>query len=122
MTLGLTLPTPGNISTYLLSHFPRTSGAKLSTNIPRSRYLKGERANSSFFLGVGLRKPHLDWRVPQSYLDKYPSAPVAVAAHPVAYVHTQSTVAMLVIYGSILRQGPEIIHEHLFWQAIFRCL
>ena len=27
-------------------------------------------ANSSFFLGVGLRKPHLDWRVPQSYLDK----------------------------------------------------
>lgn len=39
--------------------------------------------NRSFFLGVGLRKPHLDWRVPQSYLDKYPSESVELPAHPV---------------------------------------
>eukprot|EP00039_Didymoeca_costata_P003171 m.65723 g.65723 ORF g.65723 m.65723 type:complete len:539 (-) comp11755_c0_seq3:74-1690(-) len=26
-----------------------------------------------FFLGVGLRKPHLDWRIPKGYLDFYPA-------------------------------------------------
>ena len=36
-----------------------------------------------FFLGVGIRKPHLDWRVPQSFLDKYPASSVSLAAHPV---------------------------------------
>jgi len=38
-----------------------------------------------FFLGVGLRKPHLDWRVPQGYLDLYPPVDqIPTANHTVA--------------------------------------
>ena len=36
-----------------------------------------------FFLGVGLRKPHLDWRVPRAFLDLYPEE-VPLARHQTA--------------------------------------
>ena len=37
-----------------------------------------------FFLGVGLRKPHLDWRVPAGWLKHYPESSIRVATHPTA--------------------------------------
>ena len=66
---------------------PHGDGYFADLNTTRDALMKFESiksANTSFFLGVGLRKPHLDWRIPQRYLDRYPLDSVAVAAHPVA--------------------------------------
>ena len=41
-----------------------------------------------FFLGVGLRKPHLDWRFPAPFLQHYPSAAaMGVPRYPTARPH-----------------------------------
>jgi hypothetical protein len=44
-----------------------------------------EKNGQPFFLGVGLQKPHLDFRVPRAALDPYPpDEQIPVAKHPVA--------------------------------------
>lgn len=45
-----------------------------------------EQHGQPFFLGVGLRKPHLDWRIPVPYLDLYPSVPMPKHRRPPAHM------------------------------------
>ena len=40
--------------------------------IIKLQYAAAQIDKQPFFLGVGLRKPHLDWRVPKSVMAKYP--------------------------------------------------
>eukprot|EP01051_Picozoa_sp_SAG22_P026044 SAG22_NODE_8019_length_690_cov_1.081218_1_plen_129_part_01 len=62
----------------------RDALAKLRAAEAAAGAATGGGAARPFFLGVGIRKPHLDWRVPQPYLDMYPPSSVSLAAHPVA--------------------------------------
>jgi arylsulfatase A-like enzyme len=45
--------------------------------IAKLRYAKANRdaTGQPFFLGVGIKRPHLPWRVPQGYADLYPTDP-----------------------------------------------
>ena len=41
-----------------------------------------------FFLGVGLRKPHMDWRFPRPFLNRYPAqADIDLPLYPTARPH-----------------------------------
>ena len=54
-----------------------------------------------FFLGVGLRKPHLDWRFPKPFLGYYPNASATpLARHPV------------------VQQGRPAISYHGPWRSV----
>ena len=48
--------------------------------IDKLRFLAAQEG-TPFFLGVGLRKPHLDWRVPASFLSLYPTSGIMLPKH-----------------------------------------
>lgn len=79
---GVDVPLNGSGANITLADATTLADAKAKLRFAATNLAK---TGQPFFLGVGLQKPHLDWRIPAGYLDMYPDTDqIPLAAHPTA--------------------------------------